>query len=296
MKEITMPCEIVLFLGFGYVAHFAASLLKEDGLQIYGSSRDNTKIKKYNSLGYNIFSFNNEKAEDFIRAANYLVISIPPKAEGNIDVILEQFAPIISGSPNIKSIIYLSTTGVYGDYQGAWVNEDTLPNPTNQRSLLRLQSEQLWQRFSELNNINLQIFRLSGIYGPGRNALLQIKNGVAQSIFKPGQVFSRIHVKDIARLIQVAIHNYHLQGVFNLSDDYPCSPIEVNEYAAKLLNLPAPEIIQISEAKLSPLAKEFYSDCKKVRNDKIKQYFIKSLLFPDFKSGLEDLLVCDEKL
>ena len=147
--------------------------------------------------------------------------------------------------------------------------------------------------FGKENNISVNIFRLSGIYGPNRNALTQIKSGRARSIYKKDQVFSRIHVSDIARVIEVAMNNVPLSEIFNLSDDHPCSSIEVNNYAASLLKTPNPEIINFEEADLSEMAKEFFNDNRRVSNKKIKEKLGITLKFPTYKEGLDKLFACE---
>lgn len=286
-----MTSPVILFLGFGYTSQFTAQYFTEAGYEIYGTTRGNKELIFPKTSNIHLVSFSTSSINPIIDRIEHIVVSVPPSIQNNSynDPALSLMKSVLKeSSNNLQSITYLSTTGIYGDHEGRWVNETTQPNPNNARSNARLQSEQRWDELCNRLNIKLRIFRLAGIYGPGRNALMHVRDGSAKSIFKNGQVFSRIHVEDIANIIHKTImHRPGSDGIFNIADDYPCSTIEVNNYAAKLLSMPEPEIVHIDDANLSVMGKEFYSSCRRVNNDKVKQLLQIQLLYPTYREGLE---------
>src|SRR5262245_6325785 len=215
--------------------------------------------------------------------ADALLVSIAPDAHG--DPALKFFADVIGGS-NIGAIVYLSTIGVYGDHQGRWVDEETPPKPINARSTERLATEAAWQALGRRSGKAVAILRLSGIYGPGQSALNQLVNGTAKRIVKPGQVFNRIHVADSAQAIDAACAK-RADGVFNISDDAATSAPEVIAYAAELLGVePPPEIAyDVAEKTMTPMAKSFYGEVKRVRNAKLKSELGVTLRYPTYREG-----------
>ncbi|KIE04941.1 Uncharacterized protein NF27_EY00370 [Candidatus Jidaibacter acanthamoeba] len=217
------------------------------------------------------------------KSVTHILLSIPPKEDG--DIIYNRFLHQIKKLPNLKWIGYFSTTGVYGDYQGKWVNEQSLTKTENFRSILRLKAESQWQSLTELAAVN--IFRLSAIYGVNRSEFEKILSGRAQVIIKPNQFFSRIHVNDIAQIVVKAINFLAKNEVYNLSDDYPCAQNEVTEHAYKLLNLTPPKPIAFKEAELSEMAQSFYLESKRVSNNKVKQGLGVNLRYPSYKEGLQ---------
>ena len=224
--------------------------------------------------------------KSIIKQSNYILHSIAPTEVG--DPVYEKYAEdIIARSINLSWFGYLSTTSVYGNHDGQWVDEKTPVNPSSNRGRLRVNAENTW---ASIHNLPLHIFRLAGIYGAGRSPLDKIRSGKAQLISKPGQFFSRIHVEDIARVLQASIEMPNRGSIYNVCDDMPAAPDEVLTYAAKLLNYPEPPTIGFEEAVLSPMAKSFYSDNKRVRNHLIKNEFNLALKFPNFKAGLDALV------
>lgn len=272
----------LFIFGYGYTTNTLAKNLNPDEWLISGTSRSKTKDTYCKILDYNKYEI-----AEVLKNTSHILISIPPNNNG--DVVLQDHQELIENCNNIKWIGYLSSTAVYGNHNGAWVNEKTDTNPSSQRGLSRKLAEDQWINFGKKNNIPVNIFRLSGIYGPNRNALSQIKAGKARSIDKKDQVFSRIHVYDIAQIIETAMNKALQNEIFNLSDDYPCSSIEVNNYAAGLLKTPNPEIINFEKATLSEMAKEFYNDNRRVSNKKIKEKLGITLKFPTFKEGINKL-------
>jgi nucleoside-diphosphate-sugar epimerase len=183
---------------------------------------------------------------------------------------------------------YLSTVGVYGDHDGAWVDETTALRPVSRRSVQRVAAERAWQDLQQASDITCGAFRLAGIYGENRSALDKVRSGTARRIIKPGQVFNRIHVDDIGRVVAAAARA-NSRGVFNVADDVPCPPQDVVAYAAALLGVEPPPEVAFDDADLSPMGRSFYGENKQVSNDRIKQAF-GPMLYPSYREGLAGLL------
>jgi nucleoside-diphosphate-sugar epimerase len=224
-----------------------------------------------------------------------LLVSVPPDADG--DPALRHFAGTIAGAPQLQSIVYLSTVGVYGDHGGAWVDEATPGTPISQRSRARLAAEQQWQALCARAGKPVAILRLSGIYGPGQNALIQVARGSAKRIDKPGQVFNRIHVEDIAQAINAAF-TQRTDGIFNVTDDEPTPQGAPITFAAELLGIAPPPEIPFAEAarSMSPMALSFYAESKRVRNDKLQRELGVRLRYPTYREGLRALYARDESI
>ena len=195
----------------------------------------------------------------------------------------------LAAAPHLKWVGYLSTIGVYGDRQGAWVDEASPVNPANDRSKRRLAAEHEWLALGKSSRKRVEIFRLAGIYGPGRSALEQLKGGTARRIIKPGQVFNRIHVEDLASVLAVAIAGRGQNVIYNVTDDEPSAPSDVITFAAQLLGIEPPPEIPYAKAALSPMAASFYAENKRVRNTRIKKDLGVSLRYPTFREGLRAL-------
>jgi len=219
-----------------------------------------------------------------VRAAQAVLVSVPPGEEG--DPVLRHFADAIASAPNLSSIVYLSTIGVYGDHKGGWVDETTPPAPMSERSRARLAAEQAWSALGGRVEKAVAILRLAGIYGPGQNALMQVRRGTARRVVKPGQYFNRIHVFDIAQVVDASFRT-SANGVFNVADDLPTAPGAPLVYAARLLRLPPPAELSFEEAAkgMSPMALSFYGESKRVRNNSLAALGI-TLRYPTFREGL----------
>jgi nucleoside-diphosphate-sugar epimerase len=226
-----------------------------------------------------------------VRSASHVLVSAAPSETG--DPFLNLVGETIAAATDLEGIVYLSTVGVYGDHAGDWVDETTPPRPLSNRSVLRLTAEKSWQSLAADRNLALAILRLSGIYGPGRNALVNLRAGTARCIVKPGQVFNRIHVADIAAAIDAALASL-ASGVFNVSDDSPARPQDVVQYAARLLGIPAPPEIAFERSDLSLMARSFYSENKRIANDRLKQKLGLALAYPSYREGLEALFSAGE--
>ena len=250
-----------------------AEALRREGIAAYALSDDSTSAD----------------LADEIRQADAILVSAPPSAEG--DPTLDRFAGLIASAPDAAWIGYLSTTGVYGDHGGAWVDETTPATPQSRSSELRFAAEQAWLSLGRESGKAVQIFRLTGIYGPGRNALVNLAQGTARRIVKPGQVFNRIHVADIAATLLASLRKPRSGGVYNVSDDEPAPPQDVVAFAAELAGVAAPPEVPFEGAEMSPMARSFYAENKRVSNRLIKQELGVELLYPTYREGL--CALCD---
>jgi len=263
----------LLCFGYGYTARALSRLLPD--WTITGTSRDEED---------GTIQWPGGDISSALAQATHLLISISPTEAG--DPVLNALTAEISAALNIKWVGYLSTTGVYGDHQGGWVDENTPTTPTTKRGEMRVLAEQQWQK----QCLPLHIFRLAGIYGPGRGPFTKVRNGTARRIIKPGQVFSRTHVDDIAQTLAASIARPFPGAIYNVCDDDPAPPEHVIAYAASLLGLPAPPKEDFATAKMTPMARSFYAESKKVRNDRIKTELGVKLKYPDYRTGLDALL------
>jgi nucleoside-diphosphate-sugar epimerase len=220
--------------------------------------------------------------------ADCALVSVPPNENG--DPVLAAFGDALAHARHLRTIVYLSTVGVYGDHGGEWVDETTPPRPGSARGRARLDAERAWQRLGARCGAAVAILRLAGIYGPGQNALVQIKQGNARRVVKPGQVFNRIHVADIAQAIDAAFAR-KVGGIFNVADDEPSAPSDPLAFAAQLLGRDPPPEVPFDEAAplLSPMALSFWQECRRVRNDRLKRELGVSLLYPTYREGLRAL-------
>jgi nucleoside-diphosphate-sugar epimerase len=218
--------------------------------------------------------------------ATHLLISAGP-GEGGDPVLAELQSRIARAAPHLDWAGYLSTTGVYGDHDGGWVDEQTPLDPGTRRGKLRQEAEAAWQA---IPNLPLHIFRLAGIYGPGRGPFAKVRSGKARRIIKEGQVFSRIHVEDIAQTLAASMHAPDPGAIYNLCDDDPAPPQDVIGYAAELLGLPLPDAVPFEEAEMSEMARSFYAESKRVRNDRIKRDLGITLRYPTYREGLRAMV------
>ncbi len=236
------------------------------------------------------FVFDRDQADpgiaEVLAKSDVLLVSIPPDA--SVDPVLAKFGRMIAKLDRPLTIIYLSTLGVYGDRGGEWVDETRLPAPRSERSHARLRAEKAWLTLARDGRKTIHILRLAGIYGPGRNALVNLKNGTARRIVKQDQVFNRIHVADVSAAIAAAIA-YDGGEIFNVADDEPAPPQDVIAYAAKLMKIAPPPEQAFEMAELSPLARSFYEENKRASNRKLKEKLGVTLAFPTYREGLKAL-------
>ena len=225
-----------------------------------------------------------------LRAADALLVSAPPR-EDSADPLLACHAADLAAAPKLAWVGYLSTVGVYGDAGGGWVDEASPCRPVSQRSRQRLAVEQAWTAFGAERGVPVVLMRLSGIYGPGQNALLQLKAGTAKRIVKPGQVFNRIHVDDIAGAVAASLDKPEVSGPLNVTDCEPSAPEDVIAYAAELLGVaPPPEQDwETALPTLSPMARSFWGELKRVSNRRLIEELGYRLRYPDYRAGLTAL-------
>jgi nucleoside-diphosphate-sugar epimerase len=272
--------------GLGYSATAVARELK-DRASIGGSVRTTEKASLLNEAGFEATVFDGARPGPAIRTAlrhaTHVLVSIAPGESG--DPVLTHHRADIAAAADLRWIGYLSTVGVYGDYGGAWVSERTTPHPSRGRATARLEAEKAWLAAGQARDVAVAIFRIAGIYGPGRNAFVNLAEGKAHRIVKPGQVFNRIHVGDIAQTVANAAARL-ASGIYNLADDVPAPPQDVVSFAASLMGVAAPPEIQFDQAELSPLARSFYGDNRRVLNDRIKRELGIALRHPSYRDGL----------
>lgn len=279
----------VFIVGAGYSGRAFGRRLEGRAEFVGGTTRSREKAGRLAESGIDPFIFDGE-IDETLRAAlettTHLVVSAGPGDDGD-PFLHAARQTIMAGMPALEWIGYLSTVGVYGDHAGAWVDEETECRPVSRRSIARLKAEAEWLELAQDIAAPLAILRLSGIYGPGRNALLNLDAGRARRIVKPGQIFNRIHVDDIAgALLRLAGHR--AAGIFNVTDDEPSPPQDVVAYAAELMNVAAPPEIAFEDANLSPMARSFYGERKRVSNARIRATGF-DFAYPDYRTGLKSL-------
>lgn len=272
--------------GLGYSAGFLARGLAAKGWRIGGTSRDGVA----GPVALDRFARGEPLADAPKRLADatHLLISIPPDAAGC--PVFDAHGDDIAALRQLRWIGYLSSTNVYGDQAGGWVDEATPLAPSGERGRRRVAAEAAWLALGRWSGIPVHIFRLAGIYGPGRSAIEALRAGTARRIVKPGQVFSRVHVADVATALEASMAKPRAGAIYNVCDDTPSPPDEVIAYAATLLGVPAPPREDFATATLSPMARSFYDDSKRVSNRRIKEELGVTLRYPSYREGLAALL------
>ncbi|MTI17230.1 SDR family oxidoreductase [Rhodobacteraceae bacterium RKSG542] len=275
--------------GTGYSAK---QFIRDHGHQfdwIGGTTRSASKFQELSELGVEPYLFDGlETSQPILEAlahASHILVSIAPDELG--DPVLRFFRNAISQAKP-QWMAYLSTVGVYGDHYGAWVDENSECRPASKRSVARAKAEQEWLDLAHDENLHLVIFRLAGIYGKGRNALVNLERGTAKRIIKHGQVFNRIHVEDISGALGASL-NHSAGGTFNLSDDEPAPPQDVVTYAAELMGVEPPAEVAFEDAELSPMGRSFYSETKRCRNEKVKKALNYTFKYPTYREALDAL-------
>ena len=278
----------LLCFGFGFSASTLASQLDRRQWKITGTSRSDEGVAEIEALGFQAIRY--DKLESLPGDVTHLLSSVPPDEAG--DPVLRSFgAELAAKARQLQWVGYLSTTGVYGDHAGAWVDEATPLSPNTERGQRRVAAEAGWQQLHQQAGLSLHVFRLAGIYGPGRNALESLKSGKARRIIREGQIFSRIHVDDIAGILRASMDRPNPGRVYNVADDDPAPPQDVIAYGAELLGIAIPPAIAFADAQLSPMARSFYADSKRVRNDRVKVELGYRFKYPDYRVGLKSLLL-----
>ena len=283
----------LLSIGHGYSAQALGRFLAPSDWRVIGTTRSPEKAAALQKQGVKPKIWPGSDLTEALASATHLLISTAPDADG--DPVLKALCdPISDAARHLQWVGYLSTTGVYGDHQGGWVDETTPLSPSTERGRNRVAAETEWQALAANTGLPLHIFRLAGIYGPGRGPFAKVRKGTARRIIKPGQVFSRIHVDDIAQTLGASIAHPQPGGIYNLCDDDPAPPQDVIAYAAELLGVPIPPAVDFTTAELSEMARRFYAESKRVSNQKIKSALGVRLMYPDYRAGLRALLIDEQ--
>ena len=282
-----MTGKRILIFGAGYSGK-AFARANSDAAPIFGTTRSPEKFEALRQAGVRPLRFDGALTSEIgeaLRATTHLIVSVAPEEVG--DPVQNAARDAIASMPALQWIAYLSTVGVYGDHGGGWVDEAAECRPISKRSVMRVSAEQDWLELGQEIGRPVAILRLSGIYGPGRNALVNLADGTARRLVKPGQVFNRIHCDDIAGALWHLI-DHNLGGIFNVTDDLPAPPQDVVTYAASLMGLTPPPEIPFETAQLSPMARSFYGENKRVTNTAIKAAGYK-FRFPDYRAAFDHM-------
>lgn len=290
-----MTAPRLFVFGLGYSAGVLVEALRAEGWRVAGTTRSPDKRDALAGRGIEAFLFDAGRPLDDPGAAladtTHLLLSVPPGERG--DPVLTHHAAAIAGLRTLDWAGYLSTTGVYGDTKGEWVGEAAFLKPGNDRARRRVAAERGWLDLYRQYGVPMHVFRLPGIYGPGRSAIDSLRDGTARRIDKPGQVFSRIHVDDIAGTLRASMARPNPGGIYNVADDLPAPAHEVVAHAAALLGVEPPPLVPIDQADLSPMAASFYAENRRVKNDRIKTRLGVVLKHPDYRAGLEAQLAAE---
>ena len=284
--------------GLGYTARVLAAALMGEGWTVAGTCRDEATRADLAADGIDAFLFDRDRPLDDAAAAlggaTHLLSSVPPDAEG--DPVLARHAGAIAAMDGLAWAGYLSSTGVYGDTGGAAVDETAAVNPTSERGRRRAEAEDGWLDLWHAAGVPVHVFRLSGIYGPGRSALDAVRAGRARRIDKPGHLFARIHVDDIAAVLRASMARPDPGAVYNVCDDEPAPAADVVAFACELLGVDAPPLVPFHRAagEMSPMALSFWRDNRRVDNSRIKGKLGVRLKFPDYRAGLRAMLAAAE--
>ena len=285
------PVNKLVCFGLGYSAQVFARRMLERGWQVFGTVRSEGSVQKLCDEGFDVALFTGEarsaEVREALESATHALVSIAPGAQG--DAVLAHHGGDLAAAPALQWIGYLSTVGVYGDHGGKWVDEDAALNPKSERSIVRVAAEEAWFEFGSRTGKAVQLFRLAGIYGPRRGPLENLRRGKGRRIVKPGQVFNRIHVEDIATVLEASINHPRAGAIYNVCDDEPAPPQDVVAYAAKLLGIEPPPEVAFEDANLSPMGRSFYGENKRVSNARIKEELGVKLACPTYREGMRSL-------
>lgn len=277
---------------FGY-GYSSAQTARGGGFsRVIGTVRTPEKAARLAQAGVEARLFGPEGVDpriaDDLAGVERLLVSIPPGPDG--DPALAAFGAAIAASERLEAIVYFSTIGVYGDSGGAWIDADTAPAPENPRGTARVAAETAWLDLGAKTGKRVMVLRLGGIYGPGRNPILSVRDGSARRIVKPGQVFNRIHVADIAQAARAAFVRGAAGRIYDVVDDEPAPPQDVVAHAAALAGLEPPPEVPFAEADLTPMGRSFYSSSKRVRNTRLREELGVELMYPTYREGLGALV------
>ncbi len=285
----------LLVLGAGFSGRAIAETFKAAGYAVAGTTRSQEKADALSARGIEAILYDGETISDALtaamREATHLVQSIAPGKSGD-PLFRAGVPPITDLMPDLRWAGYLSTVGVYGDHKGAWVDEDTPVHPVSARSVERMEAEGKWLSFSQTSGVPVAVLRLAGIYGPGRNALRNVAEGTARRLVKKDQVFNRIRVEDIGAAALFLSEGGH-SGVFNITDDEPGPPQDVVAEAARLMGADMPPEVPFETAELSPMARSFYGENKRVSNARIRSLGF-DFRYPNYRMSLAQMWADDD--
>ncbi|KAA5605640.1 SDR family oxidoreductase [Roseospira marina] len=280
----------LLCLGMGYTARRLGHRLQAEGWHVAGTARPSTGTAALTAEGFEALLFDRATplSVETLNRFGHILVSVPPDEAG--DPVLDTMSDALAQAETPRWIGYLSTTGVYGDTGGAWVDETSPTEPTQPRSIRRREAESAWLDLHRRHGRPVEVFRLAGIYGPGRSALDTVRAGRAHRVIKPGHVVCRIHVDDIGRMLRAAMATPSPGWVFNGADDEPAPPQDVIAEACALLGVTTPPEVALEDADLSPMARSFYADTRRVGNSRIKDRLGVTLRYPTYREGLRAIL------
>ena len=276
----------LLIYGYGYTASYLAETLNTENYLIIGSSREE---KKFNSDNKKVKFINNSQVNNCLLKDDitHILVSVPPNDLG--DIFIQNYREIITKNKNIEWIGYLSATNVYGDHNGKLVSESSQTKPKTKKGINRLVAEKQWLELISKFNLPIKIFRLAGIYGPNRNIKERLIKGLVKNIFKEGQFFSRIHVEDIANILNLSMNNITKNKIYNLADDFSCNLNVIIEYLCEKNSLIKPVQIDFDDMSLDYKKESFFLENKRVDNSLVKKDLLKNFKYPSFKEGYKDL-------
>lgn len=276
----------LLIFGHGYSSAAFLRRVRPRCREVTVTVRSPEKAERLRGEGLTVRLFPGEERaveSDLVRA-DAVLCSVPPSETG--DPVLERFRSALAAAPRLAWIGYLSTVGVYGDHAGAWIDETTPPHPTSRRSRWRLATDEAWLAFGRETGKAVAVFRLAGIYGPGRSAFDRLADGTAKRVIKPGQVFNRIHVDDIAAVLEASLDRPRAGAIYNVTDDEPGPPQDPIAFAAGLAGAPPPPEVAFADAELSPMAASFWGENKRVGNRLLHDELGVRLAYPSYREGL----------
>ena len=276
----------LLIYGYGYTASYLVETLNTENYLIIGSSREE---KKFNSDNKKVKFINNSLVNNCLLKDDitHILVSVPPNDLG--DIFIQNYRDIITKNKNIEWIGYLSATNVYGDHNGELVSESSQTKPKTKKGINRLVAEKQWLELILKFNLPIKIFRLAGIYGPNRNIKERLIKGLVKNIFKKGQFFSRIHVEDIANILNLSMNNITKNKIYNLADDFSCNLNVIIEYLCEKNSLIKPAQIDFDDMSLDYKKESFFLENKRVDNSLVKKDLLKSFKYPSFKEGYKNL-------
>lgn len=276
----------LLIYGYGYTASYLAETLNTENYLIIGSSREE---KKFNSDNKKVKFINNSQVNNCLLKDDitHILVSVPPNDLG--DIFIQNYRDIITKNKNIEWIGYLSATNVYGDHNGELVSESSQTKPKTKKGINRLVAEKQWLELISKFNLPIKIFRLAGIYGPNRNIKERLIKGLVKNIFKEGQFFSRIHVEDIANILNLSMNNITKNKIYNLADDFSCNLNMIIEYLCEKNSLIKPAQIDFDDMSLDYKKESFFLENKRVDNSLVKKDLLKNFKYPSFKEGYKNL-------